>query len=441
MKKVLFSFLGLVMFAQFAAAQEDGGKLAKQAGKALTSYNIDPTQNADKLTEAKQKIDQAMQTTEAQGIVSAWITRGDIYSTFLQRDMAKKMIDPNAQLSGDNDALVAFEAYKAAYDNPNVKKYEKTDAIKGIAGVEGHLINIGVTKFEAQEYEKAFKSFEASLQANEILTANAQKSVLETPEQYENQVYVTGLAAQQAKHNDAALKYYNQLYEKGNAKPGVYEGIFAIKQEMGQEEAAMKILTEGRTKYPEDSGLLFAEINVYLKKGNLDELTDRLKQAIVKEPSNIGLYVTLGNVYDNLYQTAVKDKNDAKAKEYFEEAKNYYTQATQKDPKNVDAVYSLGALYYNKAAVRTQEMNALPDDFSSAGLKKLQTMKDEVMALFDQALPYFQTAESLDPNDMNTLIALNEIYARKEDELSTEFKKRLDTVKEGGKNATSHFKN
>ena len=441
MKKVLFSLLGLVMFAHFAAAQDDGGKLAKQAGKALTSYNIDPTQNADKLTEARQKIDQAMQTTEAQGMVSAWITRGDIYSTILQRDMAKKMIDPKAQLSGDNDALVAFEAYKAAYDNPNAKKYEKSDAVKGMMEVQGHLVNIGVNKFEAQEYEKAFKSFQASLQAHEILLANNQKSVLETTDQYENQLYVTGLAAQQAKRNDDALKYYNELYNKGNAKPGVYEGLFGIKQEMGDEAGAMKILTEGRAKHPDDSGLLFAEINVYLKKGKLDELTDRLKQAIVKEPTNIGLYVTLGNVYDNLYQTATKDKDDAKAKEYFELAKSYYTQATEKDPKNVDAVYSLGALYYNKAAVRTQEMNAMPDDFSSAGLKKLQAMKDEVMALFDQALPYFQKAESLDPNDMNTLIALNEIYARKEDELSTEFKKRLDTVKEGGKNATSHFKN
>jgi hypothetical protein len=63
------------------------------------------------------------------------------------------------------------------------------------------------------------------------------------------------------------------------------------------------------------------------------------------------------------------------------------------------------------------------------------------MSLFDQALPYFQKAESLDPNDTNTLIALNEIYARKEDELSLEFKKRLDTVRSGGKNASSHFKN
>lgn len=441
MKKVLFSLLGLVMFLQFATAQDDGGKLAKQAGKALTSYNIDPTQNAEKLNEAKQKIDQAIQTAEAQGMVSAWITRGDIYSTILQRDMAKRMVDPKAQLTGDNDALVAFEAYKNAYDNANAKKYEKSDAVKGMMEVQGHLVNIGVVKFEAAEYEKAFKSFQASLLAHEILLANSQKTVLETNEQYENQLYVTGLSAQQAKRNEDALKYYNELYNKGAAKAGVYEGLYLIKQEAGDEAGAMKILSEGRTKHPDDSGLLFAEINVYLKKGKLDELTGRLKEAIQKEPTNIGLYVTLGNVYDNLYQSSVKEKNEAKATEYFEEAKKYYTQATEKDPKNVDAVYSLGALYYNKAAVRTQEMNALPDDFSSAGLKKLQTMKNEVMALFELALPHFQKAESLDPNDLNTLIALNEIYARKEDELSTEFKKRLDTVKEGGKNADSHFKN
>ena len=441
MKKVLFSLLGLFMLVQITNAQDDGGKLAKQAGKALTNYNIDPTNNAAKLDEAKQKIDQAIQTAEAQAMVSAWVTRGDIYNTILQRDMAKRMIDPKAPLSGDNDALVAFEAYKTAFDNPNAKKYEKSDAVKGIMEVQGHLVNIGVTKFEAQEYEKAFKSFEASLQAHEILTANAQKSVLETPEQYENQVYVTGLAAQQAKRNDDALKYYNELYTKDKAKAGVYEGMVAIKQEKGDEEGAMKLLSEGRTKFPDDSGLLFVEINVYLKKGKLNELTDRLKQAIAKEPTNVGLYVTLGNVYDNLYQSSSRDKNEAKATEYFEEAKTYYLKATEVDPKNVDAVYSLGALYYNKAAVRTQEMNAMPDDFSSAGLKKLKTMKDEVMGLFELALPYFQKAESLDPNDLNTLIALNEIYARKEDELSIEFKKRLDTVKEGGKNMDSHFKN
>lgn len=443
MKKVLFPFMGFLLFAGFAQAQEEGAKLAKQAGKALSAYNIDPVANAAKLDEAKQKIDQALQMSDAQAMASAWLTKGDVYNTLFMKDMAKRMIPGNekAPLMGDNDALEAFEGYKKAFDNPTAKKYEKSDAIKGISQVEGHLINIGVAKYEAQQFEKAFNSFQASLQAHEVLAANSQKSVLDDAEQLENQVYITGLAAQLAKKNDDAMKYYNQLYAKGNAKPAVYEGIFSIKSEMGDAAGAEKILAEGRAKYPEDTGLLFNEINVYLKKGKLDELTGSLKKAIEKEPTNIALYVTLGNVYDNLYQTMTKEKNDAKAKEYFEEAKKYYGQAIEKDPKNVDAVYSLGALYYNKAAVRTQEMNALPEDYSSAGLKKLQTMKDEVMGLFDQALPYFQKAESLDANDLNTLIALNEIYARKEDELSVEFKKRLDTVRGGGKNAGSHFKN
>ncbi|MBV6441388.1 MAG: hypothetical protein DYG98_03275 [Haliscomenobacteraceae bacterium CHB4] len=441
MKKFLFPLMGFLFLAGFIQAQEDGAKLAKQAGKALSAYNIDPTANAAKLDEAKQKIDEALKTPEAQAQASAWLTQGDIYTTLLMKDMAKRMVDANAPLTGDNDALVAFEGYKKAYDNPTAKKYEKSDAVKGIAQMEGHLINIGVSKFEAQQYEKAFNSFRASLLANEVLKANSQKSVLDDKDQYDNQVYITGLAAHQAKKYDEALKYYNQLYASGNAKAAIYEGIFLIKSETGDAAAAEKVLAEGRAKYPEDTGLLFAEINVYLKKGKLDELTGSLKKAIEKEPTNINLYVTLGNVYDNLYQTMSKEKNEAKASEYFEEAKKYYGQAIERDPKNADAVYSLGALYYNKAAVKTQEMNALPEDYSSAGLKKLQVMKDEVMGLFDQALPYFQKAESLDPNDLNTLIALNEIYARKEDELSLEFKKRLDTVRGGGKNAASHFKN
>lgn len=437
---MLFALIGIFITNGLLQAQDDGAKLAKQAGKALAAYNIDPTTNSGKLEEAKQKIDQALQLPDAQAQASAWITKGDIYNTLLQRDMAKRMIDPKAPFTGDNDALTAFEAYKNGYDNPQAKKYEKSDAVKGISEVQGHMINIGVTKYENGEFEKAFKTFEGSLQAHDILKANQQKSVLDDPEQYENMVYTTAYAAQQAKRNDDALKYYNQLYSKGNAKAVIYDGLYNVKMAEKDTVGAEKILAEGRSKYPDDTGLLFNEINAYLRKGKLDELTGRLKQAIEKEPDNVGLYVTLGNVYDNLYQTMSKEKNEAKANEYFEEAKKYYTLATQKDPKNLDAVYSLGALYYNKAALKTQEMNALPDDYSSAGLKKLQVMRDEIMALFDQALPYFQKAESLDANDLNTLIALNEIYARKEDELSLEFKKRLDTVRGGGKNASSYFK-
>lgn len=440
MKKLLVFLFNFLFLAAFVQAQEEGAKLAKQAGKALTSYNIDPTNNAAKLDEAKTKINQALQIADAQALSSAWITKGDIYNTFLQRDMVKKQFDPNAQLSGDNDALEAFNGYKKGYEL-TTKKFEKSDAIKGINEVQGHLINIGVTKYEAGEYEKAFFSFKAALESHDILKANTQKSLLDEKEQYDNQVYITGLAAQLAKRPADAIGYYETLYKAGTDKPAIYEGLYNIKSEQGDEAGADKILEEGRKKFPDDPGLLFAEINSYLKKGKLEDLISRLKQAIAQEPNNVQLYVTLGNIYDNLYQRELQAKNDTKSEEYFNLAKQQYIDAQAKEPKNVDAVYSLGALYYNKAAFRTQELNALPEDFSAAGIKKYETLKNEVMALFDQSLPYFQKAESMNPNDMNTLIALSEIYARKDEaELAGEFKKRMEVVKDGGKNETSYYK-
>jgi tetratricopeptide (TPR) repeat protein len=440
MKKSFLLLLSLLMTVALAQAQEDPVKLSKQAGRALTSYNIDPSNNAAKLEEAKTKIDKALEATEVQATPGAWITKGEIYNTMLQRDMARRMIDPNAALTGDNDALVAFGAFLKAYELTD-KKYEKADAVKGISELQGHLVNIGVFKYEAGQYEKAFLSFEAALRSHEILTANSQKSILEDRAQMENQRYITGLAAQLAGRAADAERYYEALYQQGTDKPAIYEGLYNIKMEKGDTAAAEKILTEGRQKFPKDSGLLFAEINAYLKKGKLEELIERLKQAIEQEPTNVSLYVTLGSVFDNLHQRESQANNPSKSEEYFAEAKKYYQKATDVDPKNVDAIYSIGALYYNKAAVRTQELNALPEDFTAAGMKKYEKLKNEIMALFEEALPYFQRAESLDPNDMNTLIALSEIFARKDElEKALEFKKRLEVVRDGGKNTSSFFK-
>jgi len=437
MKKMLFALVGFFLFTSLATAQEDGAKLAKSAGKALTSYNIDPAGNAAKLEEARKKIDEALQLPDAQAVPQAWITKGDIYNTMLQRDMAKRMIDPNAALTGDNDALEAFNGYAKGLEL-STKKFEKSDALKGISEVQGHLINIGVTKFEKSEYEKSFLSSEAALKSHELLKANGQKSLLDEAKQQDDQTYFTGLAAQYAKRTPEAIKYYDLLYKKGTDKAEIYEGLYAIKTESGDKEGAKLILQEGIKKFPENTGLLFAQINTYLQEGKLDELVASLKKAIEKEPTNANLYLNLGRVYDDLQNREHTAKNEAKATEYFDLARKYYTEATERDPKSPDGHYMMGAMYYNKAAAMTTEMNNT--DNSSAGLKRYKQLNDQMLAYFDLALPYFQKSESLDANDLNTLVALNEIYARKEDELSLEFKKRLELVKGGGKNASSHFK-
>lgn len=132
MKKLLFALLGILLVAATAQSQDDGAKLAKSAGKALAAYNQDPSGNGAKLTEAMNKIDQALQTPEAQGLASAWIVKGDVYSTRLQNDLAMQSLNPKAKLSGDNDALEAFTAYKTAYEKPEIKKYEKSKQLMAL---------------------------------------------------------------------------------------------------------------------------------------------------------------------------------------------------------------------------------------------------------------------------------------------------------------------
>ncbi len=440
MKKILFPLTLFLFSAQFSTAQEDGAILAKSAGTALASYNSDPVNNSAKLAEAMNLIEQSLKTPEVQTIMSAWLTKGNIYNTRLQSDMIKRQLDPNIPLTGDNDALVAFEDYKKVYGLSQIK-YEKLDAIKGISEVQGHLINTGLSKYDGMQYEKSFLSFRASLESHDLLKENGYKSLLDNMQQLEDQIYFTGLAASLANRCPDAIVFYDKLYNAGTIKPAVYEALYNCKQQLGDEAAAGRIVAEGRKKFPNDHALLFAEINVYLKAGKLNELTGRLEQAIEQEPGNVSLYVTLGNVYDNLFQSALINNDEPKANTYFDNAKRYFSNGLMKDPKNLDANYSLGALYYNKAAVRTRQMNELSDDFSKNGLEKLTFIRNEIMGLFDQSLPYFKKAETINPNDINTLIALIEIYSRKEDlVLSAEMRKRLEVVKGGGKNPSPYFK-
>jgi tetratricopeptide (TPR) repeat protein len=204
----------------------------------------------------------------------------------------------------------------------------------------------------------------------------------------------------------------------------------------GREKEALAILEKGKEKFPGNTDLLFAEINYFLKMEKLSELIGKLETAIEKEPDNVSLYTTLGNVYDNLYSRETEAGNDERATEYFDKALKYYKAAVEKAPDMADAVYSIGALYFNKAVVYNKSIQELEGEgFSKENLAKMEDMEAKRDKLFDEALPHFKKAEKMNPNDQNTLIALKEIFARKNQlDLSKEFKTRLENVQKGVKN-------
>ncbi len=445
MKKLLLFIPFMLIFALSVQAQEmgkDTKKELKSAERDLNGFKINNSAK-DKLTSAVKGIEAVMEKSDAQNVPDTWLVKGDIYNEVATQYITIKQLgigttddlpDPNGK------ALGAMEAYQKALGMTD-KGSDKKNALTGLRSAQNNMSQLGVYQYEANNYDAAFNSFNGVIRAHDILKENGEESALDKEEDYNNQLYITGLAAMNANKMPSAAVYFQKLYEKSYDKPLVYEAMYKIKS-ADDSEAGYQYLEKGRELYPEDLGLLFAEINHFLRTGKKEVLVEKLKMAIDKEPNNKSLFFTLGNVYDQFFQQAVKDGNKDAESKYYDLAQEQYDAALKVDPDYVDAVYGKGALHYNKAANLTQELQKLSDDYSADGIKKYEAKKAEVFSEFDKALPFFKKAESINPNDINTLIALKEIFARKDDlEKSNEFKTRLETVQGGGKNESSYFKN
>jgi len=439
MKKLILGMLSLLLVTGSINAQDAKG-LEKDANRALGKFNLDQSGAKDQLAVAVEAIDKAVEADP--NYIDAWLTRGEIYAAIATQIVTDRQLGmglseglPEVEMP----AVTAYEAYSKALEMADRKRDIK-DAVSGMQALQGTLSNKGIFHYEDQEYNIAYENFEALLESHELLQEKGEESGLKE-EDYNRQLYITGLAALNAKKMDKAESLFERLYDMDYDEPAIYEALYQIKSESTSPEDAYSILEKGKERYPDDVSLLFAEINHYLKLGQSEKLIDKLAKAIEAEPENPSLYSVMGNAYETIYQKRAQEGKEEEAQEAFKQALSYYDQARELDDQNITAIYSAGALYYNRAAQLTQKMLELQDDYSKEGIEKYNSMRDQVIAEFDKALPYFKQAEQIAPGDINTLIALKEIYAKKDDiEMSNVFKDRLEQV-QAGEEVESYFKN
>ncbi len=438
MKKSLFSLLLLLFITTISFAQDPPKKALSKAGRALGAYNLDQSGNEDKLTEAKELIEIATTSDETNGLAKTWQLKGDIYNAFADKDIAMLALgaDPNFTPKYPEAPLVATESFEKALELA-VKKYEIKDALNGLSESVRKLNQMGNLQIQSSDYASAFKSLNKVLEANSLLVEKGKDPIV-SEEELPNHKFVVAFCAKAAEEPAVAKRLFKELYDAGTDEPSVYAEYYNILSAENSPDAD-KILQEGRTKFPENSELLFAKINDLIKKGENEKLQTVLEEAIKIEPNNASIRLASGNVCMNLFSEEYEKNGDSDvAKDYFQKSLDYFSQAIEIDPGLFDASYSIGSLYFNKAVEIIKVANELPLDKA----KEYKALTEEATELMEKALPYFKKAESTNANDMNTLIALSEIYARMNDfEKSGEFKKRMEVLKEGGTNPTSYFNN
>lgn len=424
MKKI-FLFIGFVAFGMSLNAQSD--RDYKTAQKNLSKY-YQNSANTELLVESIDLIESAMESDEIASEAKAWITKGKIHGELANNEFRTKTLDPSYKLQYPDAAKISFDAFAKA-DGMAEKKSEMRDVKSGLLEVENHLNNAAIFAYQERDYAGAFKYFKSSLEAFDLLKAKGENSRLEEdPSLLQDQYFFTAASGYYAQNLTDTKPYFEKLVEMGSDEALVYEGLYNIAKEEGDEDA-VRYLSLGREKFPDDTGLLFQEINHYLTSGNLNVLIEKLDQAIEKEPNNVTVHVTLGNVYDQLAAKELADGNKAKSDEYFEKAGQKYMDGIAIDDTNYDATYSIGAMHYNKAAAMVDGLNELASDLTPAGMKNYDAKKIEMNAAFEEALPYFEKAEKLKTDDLNTIIALKEIYARlNKMEKSNEYKLKYEAL-------------
>ncbi len=439
MKKLLFSLLAFFVIAQITTAQEDPGKAVGKAKRALDSYNISPSTNLDKLNEAVKLIDLATGSDVNQNNLKAWQVRGEVYNTIADRDLIAMSLNPEAKPEHPEAPYIAAEAFLKALSLAQ-KKFETRDALKGMTESAGKLNNIGNLQIQMQKYADAAQSLGMVLQIDKTLRDNGNTPVIPDTEM-DNHKYVLAYCAKAGGDTKKAGALFKELYEGGSSEPAVYAEYFSLLYGEGKKDEAWKVFDSATQKFPTSTEILFAGINAKIAEQDYESLKNMLEKAIAAEPNNPSVYSALGNVYMNLFtQEFSTDKTSPKAQQYFDESLSYFSKAIEIDPHQFDAVYSIGSLYFNKGVELLKQANDLP--MTKEGQQEYQKLQNEAGELMKTALPYFQKTEAMEPNDMNTLIALSEIYARMNDfEKSKMFKERLENLRNGVKVDSSYFKN
>lgn len=385
MKKQLLITVFLVGFVSFGFAQQ---ARVVSAFNLLNSYN--QTKDIEELRKAKENIDQATANAGTASKQKTWFYRGNVYWAMFENK------DASFTANGADPLMEAIAAYQKSAELEPKGQFTDESKMKVEMG-SNIMLNNGVKAFNDKDLNSALGYFEKSMQIKESM------GIVDTVG-----LGNAAMTAMAAKQYEKAITYYGKINSFGTGKDGLnYLQLARAHKAKGDTAMSLKVIQEGRTKFPDDAALVTDELNIYLQGGKDKEAEAMLKLAIEKDPTNHVLHFASGTIYDKLGKR--------------EGALEAYKKAIEIKPDYFDAYYNLGAVYFNEGKRLQDIANNEKDN------KKYEAGKKLADAEFEKALPVLEKALSLMPEDVSTLQSLKQLYSRMGlTDKYNEVKKRLE---------------
>ncbi|HCY00001.1 MAG TPA: hypothetical protein DG754_07660 [Bacteroidales bacterium] len=219
-------------------------------------------------------------------------------------------------------------------------------------------------------------------------------------------IYYAGLSAQLNKDYEGAIKLYKKSIEFDSYYDGnVYYNAYDAYNSIDKAEDGLPFLEKGFVKFPKNQNILYGLINYYLAKEENPEVVIEYIDQAIKTDENYSLYFAKGTLLDNLGN--------------LNEAVNAYNKSIDLNPEFFDAVYNLAALYFNQGVKFLEEANKVP----AREVEKYDELLGKSNVQFKKSIPYMERALEIEPENIQTVESLRNLYFRYRNESDENMKK------------------
>ncbi len=283
------------------------------------------------------------------------------------------------------------------YDKKGKAKYDtKTPKLVASGMLDYYrnfeLINYAIETFNAHSYTEAYGAFRRYFAIPELRMMQDKKmqEQLVKNEDYYTYKYYMGMAAYNAEKYDAGLAIFESMLD--NAEHGVNAGqyIYQTYINIGDSVKANEALDRCIRRFPNEPWFIQNRINNLVNSGQMNSAITYLEHAIQADPQ-VQYFISKGSILNMLKR--------------YEEAIATYESALQIDPNNA-AVYENYGFVYNDMA------NNLMDEAAYLSGKEYDAARADSDQLFRTALPYFEKAYELAPDNMDYRRNLRSLYYR-----------------------------
>ena len=367
---------------------------------------------AQEYDEAKHIIDLLISQDKHVNNAEIWYYRGKVYTNIANdlRGIYLKL-----------DTLALFKAYDSFVETINIGE----SAFKDSARVALDSLYSTAINSAGKYFKQAFQREKRTIGNDDLKTYHlfraaygaANLATMLAPDRDTLSYSIASYSALSTGNYDdyveATEKLIQQLEERQN-KYLHYESMVAIcRDRINDLNLTLTVLDKALTIFPNDEKFQTERININDELGqNNDKLLSDTKAKIKANPREPINYYNLAIIYQRL--------------DRLEEAIDNYNICIKLDQSNIDAIFNVAGIYYNRAIHRLKKISELTFTGYQQGGEKQEELANTD---FRKALNAFEKAFNLNPNNIKILGPMYYICKRlKITDRENELKSRINII-------------